>query len=52
MGLHFGGFGVNRGVLLAREPLSLRVNPLIRTSTPRCDLGGVACVQVIGFTCV
>ena len=31
MGLHFGGFGVNRGVLLAREPLNLRVNPLIRT---------------------
>ena len=39
MGLHFGGFGVNRGVLLAGEPLSLRVNPLIRTSTPRCAPG-------------
>ena len=39
MGLHFGGFGVNRGVLLAREPLNMRVNPLIRTSTPRCAPG-------------
>ena len=39
MGLHFGGFGVNRSVLFAGEPLSLRVNPLIRTSTPRCAPG-------------
>ena len=31
MGLHFGGFGVNLGVLLAREPLNMRVNPLMRT---------------------
>ena len=31
MGLHFGGIGVNLGVLLAREPLNMRVNPLIRT---------------------
>ena len=31
MGLHFGGFGVNRGVLLAREPLNVRINPFIRT---------------------
>ena len=36
MGLHSGGFGANRGVLLAREPLNMRVNPLMRTSTPRC----------------
>ncbi len=35
MGLHFGGFGVNLGVLLAREPLNMHVYPLIRTSTPR-----------------
>jgi len=35
MGLHFGGFGVNLGALLAREPLNMRVNPLIRTQTPR-----------------
>ena len=31
MGLHSGGFGANRGVLLAREPLNMRVNPLMRT---------------------
>ena len=31
MGLHFGGFGVNLGALLAREPLNMRVNPLMRT---------------------
>ena len=31
MGLHFGGFGVNLGVLLAREPLNMPVNPLMRT---------------------
>ena len=31
MGLHFVGFGVNLGVLLAREPLNMRVNPLMRT---------------------
>ena len=31
MGLHFGGFGVNRGVLLAREPLNVRINPFICT---------------------
>ena len=35
MGLHFGGFGVNLGVLLAREPLNMRVNPLIRTQAPQ-----------------
>ena len=28
MGLHFGGFGVNLGVLLAREPLNMRVTPV------------------------
>ena len=39
MGLHFGGFGVNRGVLLAREPLNMHVDPLIRTSTPRHACG-------------
>ncbi len=31
MGLYFGGFGVTLGVLLAHEPLNMRVNPLIRT---------------------
>ncbi len=31
MGLHFGGFGVNLGVLLTCEPLNMRVNPLMRT---------------------
>ena len=31
MGLHFGGFGVNRGVLLTCEPLKMRINPLMRT---------------------
>ena len=31
----FGGFGVNLGALLVREPLNMRVNPLIRTQTPR-----------------
>ena len=31
MGLHFGGFGVNLGVLLAHKPLNMRVNPLMRT---------------------
>ena len=35
LGLHFGGFGVNRGVLLTCEPLNMRVNPLMRTSTPQ-----------------
>ena len=30
-GSHFGGFAVCRGVLFAREPLNMRVNPLIRT---------------------
>ena len=35
MGLHFVGFGVNLGVLLAREPLNMRVNPLIRTQAPQ-----------------
>ena len=46
MGLHCGGFGANRGVLLAREPLNMHVHPLIRTSTPRdVHVGGVACVQ-------
>ena len=31
MGLHFGGFGVNLVVLLAREPLNMHVNPLMCT---------------------
>ena len=31
MGLHFGGLGVNLGALFAREPLNMRVNPLMRT---------------------
>ena len=31
VGLYFGGFGVTLGVLLAHEPLNMRVNPLIRT---------------------
>ena len=39
MGLHFGGFGVNLGALLAREPLNMRVNPLMRTSTPQDACG-------------
>ena len=34
-GLRFGHTGVCRGVLLAREPLNMRVNPLMRTSTPQ-----------------
>ena len=58
MGLHFGGFGVNIGVLFAREPLNMHVNPLIRTSTPRYAPGRRcprAChrvnVRVKGFAC-
>ena len=39
MGLHFGGVGVNLDVLLAHEPLNTHVNPLMRTSTPRCACG-------------
>ena len=35
----FGRFGVNLGVLFAREPLNMRVTPLIGTSTPRCAPG-------------
>ncbi len=35
MALHFGGFGVILGVLYECEPLNMRVNPLIRTQTPR-----------------
>ena len=31
MGLYFGGFCVTLGVLLAHEPLNMRVTPLIRT---------------------
>ena len=31
MGLHFGGFGVNRGVAGARGPVNMRVNPLTRS---------------------
>ena len=31
MGLRFGGFGVNLGMLLARQPLNMQVNPLMRT---------------------
>ena len=38
MGLHFGGFGVNLGALLAREPLNMR-------------LGGGAQAHVIGPAC-
>ena len=37
--LRFGRDGVCRGVLLTREPLNMHVNPLIRTSTPRCACG-------------
>ena len=33
MGLRFGGFIVSRGVLCARGPLNMRVNPLMRTLT-------------------
>ena len=54
-----GGNSACRGVLLAREPLNMRVNPLIRTSTPQHAPGRGrprtshrARVQVIGFTCV
>ena len=50
MGLHFGGFGVNLGALLAREPLNMRVNPLKRTSSgPRA--GYQANVRMRGPTC-
>ena len=38
-GLRFGHKCVSRGVSLAREPLNMRVNPLIRTKTPRCARG-------------
>ena len=38
-GLRFGHNGACRGVLFARKPLNMRVNPLIRTSTPRCTCG-------------
>ena len=31
MGLHFGRFGVNLGVLLAHEPLNMHFNPLMHT---------------------
>ena len=58
MGLHFGGVGVNLDVLLAHEPLNTHVNPLMRTSTPRCarqpldaHVGDAAHAQVIGLTC-
>ena len=58
MGLHFGGFGVNLGVLLAREPLNMRVNPLMRTQAPQhapgrhCPRAGHrAHVRVQGATC-
>jgi len=34
-GLRFGHNGACRGVLFARKPLNMRVNPLIRTSTPQ-----------------
>ncbi len=51
MGLHFGGFGVNLGALLAREPLNMRVNPLICTQTQDMRLGGGAQVHVIGPAC-
>ena len=34
-GLRFGHNGACRAVLFAREPLNMRVNPLIRTSTPQ-----------------
>ena len=38
-GLRFGRSGVCRGVSFVREPLNMRVNPLIRTQTPRCACG-------------
>ena len=33
MGLHFGGFGINRGVLFAREPAVASLNPQYRMQT-------------------
>ena len=33
MGLHFGGFGINRGVLFAREPAIASLNPQYRMQT-------------------
>ena len=51
MGLHFGGFGVNLGALLAREPLNMRVNPLKRTKTLDMRLGGGTQAHVIGPAC-
>ena len=59
MGLRFGGFIVSCGVLCARGPLSMRVNPLMRTLTleyargrrcPRADHR--VNVRVIGPTCI
>jgi len=32
-GLHFGGFGINRGVLFAREPDVASLNPQYRMQT-------------------
>ena len=57
-GLRFGHNGACRGVLFARKPLNMRVNPLIRTSTPqhapgrRCPRAGHrAHVRVVGPAC-
>ena len=59
MGLRFGGFIVSRGVLCARGPLNVRVNPLMRMLTLQHARGrrcpGVdhrVHVRVIGPTCI